>query len=105
MKFFQQNIVPMTFNDTIAVARLLKYDYVPKGQPIRQALQKNSKLCYIMAGKVVCSFPQQEVLEERAKKEGITLAAGFGGTVVTAANTRAAGSVFESVDSLNPSNL
>ena len=58
-----------------------------------------------MAGKVVCSFPSQQTLEERAKREGITLAAGFGGSVVTANNVRAAENVLESQAGVNPEEI
>jgi len=39
------------------IAKRLKYRYVPKGENVRRALEKNTRLYYIMAGKVICSFP------------------------------------------------
>ena len=71
MKFFQETIVPLQDEDCYAIAKRLKYEYIPKGQPVRRALDKSTKMFYILAGKVVCSFPQPEEIEERAKIQGI----------------------------------
>ena len=57
IKFFQESIVPLTDEDALQIAKRLKYQYVPKGQIVRKALEKTSKFYYIMTGKVVCSFP------------------------------------------------
>ena len=66
-------IVPLTDEDALQIAKRLKYLYVPKGKRVRTALQQTSKFYYIMSGKVVCSFPQQQFLQERAREEGIRL--------------------------------
>ena len=57
----------MTDVDAHEVARRLKYKFVPKGQCIRAALSENIGLHFIMAGKVVTSFPQHTYIEEQAK--------------------------------------
>ena len=62
MEFFKEQIVPMTDEDALMIARRLSYEYVPKGQPVRQALSNSSRLYYIMYGKVVLSLPQPEVV-------------------------------------------
>lgn len=75
MDFFKEQIVPMVDVDAHEVARRLKYKFVPKGQCIRAALSENIGLHFIMAGKVVTSFPQQAYVQEMAKAEGKALAA------------------------------
>ena len=62
MEFFKEQIVPMTDEDALMIARRLSYEYVPKGQPVRQALSQSTRLYYIMYGKVVLSLPQPEVV-------------------------------------------
>ena len=66
-------IVPLTDEDALQIAKRLKYVYVPKGERVRTALQLTHKFYYIMCGKVVCSFPQQQFLDERAIEEGMQL--------------------------------
>jgi len=59
--------VPLTEEDCLGIAKRLKYQYVPKGNPVRLALHKSDKLYFIICGKVVCSFPSQEEVEIRSK--------------------------------------
>lgn len=73
MKFFQDQVVSLTDDDALEIAKKLKYEYVPKGQAVRMAVEPSDKLFYIMCGKVVCSFPSKEVLEARAYKNGLNL--------------------------------
>ena len=63
----------MTDIDAHEIARRVKYKFVPKGQCIRAALTENIGLHFIMAGKVVTSFPQAAYVEEMAKAEGKSL--------------------------------
>ena len=63
----------MTDIDAHEVARRLKYKFVPKGECIRAALTENIGLHFIMAGKVVTSFPQHAYIKEMAKQEGKTV--------------------------------
>ena len=65
----------MTDVDAHEVARRIKYKFVPKGQCIRAALSENIGLHFIMAGKVVTSFPQHAYVKELAKAEGKSLEA------------------------------
>lgn len=64
MQFFNENVQPLTDDEALIIAKRLKYKYVPKGETVRKALDKNTKLMYIMAGKVVCSLPQASYFEE-----------------------------------------
>lgn len=75
MKFFQESgmNMPLSDEDALIIAKRLQYRFVPKGQAIRMALDKSKCLYYIMAGKAVCSFPQEKEFEERARKKGIDL--------------------------------
>ena len=57
LRFFGEQVVPMTDEEALYIARKLKYKYVPKGQALRKALSKSSRLYYIVKGKVACSFP------------------------------------------------
>ena len=40
MKFFQDSFSVMTDDDAWLIAKRLKYKFIPKGQPIRRALEK-----------------------------------------------------------------
>mgnify|MGYP000577774109 FL=1 len=76
MKFFQENGMgtPLSDEEAFLLARRLHYQYVPKGEAIRMALDASNRFFYIMAGKAVCSFPQESEFEARAYRLGIDLA-------------------------------
>lgn len=44
----------------------LKYRYVPKGEPVRKALDQSKNLTYILCGKVVCTLP----IRDECRHEG-----------------------------------
>lgn len=73
IKFFKDNIIPLTDIDALEIAKKLKYEYVPKGKACRTALETSNRLCYIMCGKVICALPTEQETIKRAKKHGITL--------------------------------
>lgn len=54
----------MTDEDALGIAKRLKYEYVPKGQALRRAFDNSNRLCHLMIGKVVCAFPNEDVVEK-----------------------------------------
>ena len=48
IKFFKETMEPLTDEDALAIARRLKYEYIPLGRPIRKALDKFQKFCFIL---------------------------------------------------------
>lgn len=67
MQFFGENIQPLTEDEAVIIAKRLKYKFLPKGEKVRKALDKSTKMMYIMAGKVVCSLPQESYLKEHGQ--------------------------------------
>ena len=73
VQFFQQVIIPLTKEDKLGIAKRLRYQFFPKGTPIRKALDKQYRWCYILCGKVACAMPTEEEAVKRAKKMGLEL--------------------------------
>ena len=58
IKFFKTYFETLNEEDVqYMLARKLKYEYIPKGNPIRKALTESNRMYFIMVGKAVCSFP------------------------------------------------
>lgn len=73
VQFFQQVIIPLTKEDKLGIAKRLRYQFFPKGTPIRKALDKQYRWCYILCGKVACAMPTEDEAVKRAKRMGLEL--------------------------------
>ena len=73
VQFFQQAIIPLTKEDKLGISKRLRYQFFPKGTPIRRALDKQYRWCYILCGKVACAMPTEEEAVKRAKRMGLEL--------------------------------
>ena len=63
--------MPFSKEDKLAIARRLRYQYFPKGTPVRNALDKQYRWMHILRGKVSCAMPTEEEANRRAKKMGL----------------------------------
>ena len=73
VQFFQQVIIPLTKEDKLGIAKRLRYQFFPKGTPIRKALDKQYRWCYILCGKVACAMPTEEEAMKRVKRMGLEM--------------------------------
>ena len=66
IQFFNKTVVPFAKEEKMAIAKRLRYEYFPKGTPLRKALDQQYRWMFILRGKVSCAMPTQEEAMKRA---------------------------------------